>query len=60
MTYRVQKEITPQGFKGRVWTTVAASKRAAVAERVALHLRTDGRRNGPGREDTYRVSMSAR
>ena len=52
MTYRVQKEITPQGFKGRVWTTVAARKRAAVAERVALHLRTDGRRNGPGREDT--------
>lgn len=44
--YRVQRDVTPVTLQhGRLWRTETARGNRAVAERLALNLRTDGRRN---------------
>jgi hypothetical protein len=56
-SYRVQRDVTPVTLQhGRLWRTEAARGNRAVAERVALNLRTDGRRTARADlQPTYRV-----
>jgi hypothetical protein len=57
MTYRIQREIpAPAGVPGRLWRTEAARGRRVVAERLALNLRTDGRKTARAdQQPAYRV-----
>ena len=44
MVYRVQCDVTPRGFQGRVWRTERAKGNRTVAEFLARNLRVDNRR----------------
>jgi hypothetical protein len=57
MIFRVQKDVTPHGFQGRVWRTERAKGNRTVAEFLARNLRTDGRRtNRADHRPAYRVA----
>lgn len=58
-TFRIQRDVTPRDFPGRVWRTERAKGNKTVAERLALNLRVDGRRVARAdRRPAYRITTA--
>jgi len=59
---RIQREVTPPGFKGgRVWRTEISRRNVIVAEWTLRYLRNDIRRiTAPGKLPAFRLATATR